>query len=210
MQPIFNHQPKSIKYILIITVVLHFLKYSLPILNQAFVYQYFAFIPLNYTNWSSSNIFSIIISPFSHMFLHDGLEHLLTNMALFLIFSLPIAKKIGDKSFLILYFSGGAGGVLLFYIFNSFSNGYLIGASGGISCLVGFFISITIKSASFRPLFNTKDIIFLSTLWLLSTVLYPLLFSQSIAWESHLGGFLTGVIFSFFHLKKSTKIYINR
>lgn len=52
--------------------------------------------------------------PFTHLFLHAGIGHLLFNMFALFIFGSTVEYHLGTKRFLILYFVAGMGSFLLF------------------------------------------------------------------------------------------------
>ncbi len=54
--------------------------------------------------------------PFTHMFIHAGISHLLFNMFALFMFGATIEHLIGTKRFLILYFVAGMGSFLLFNV----------------------------------------------------------------------------------------------
>ena len=71
----------------------------------------------------------------SYMFMHDGISHILFNMLALFIFGLPVEKQIGSKEFLLYYFvTGTLAGFFSFLIF-FFTGNYgavLMGASGAV------------------------------------------------------------------------------
>lgn len=52
--------------------------------------------------------------PFTHMFIHAGIGHLLFNMIALFIFGSTVEYHLGTKRFLILYFIAGMGSFILF------------------------------------------------------------------------------------------------
>lgn len=54
--------------------------------------------------------------PFTHIFIHAGISHLLFNMFALFMFGATIEHLIGTKRFLILYFVAGMGSFLLFNV----------------------------------------------------------------------------------------------
>lgn len=52
--------------------------------------------------------------PFTHMFLHAGIGHLMFNMFALFIFGATVESHLGTKRFLFLYFVAGMGSFLLF------------------------------------------------------------------------------------------------
>ncbi len=100
----------------------------------------------------------------STMFTHGGIAHILMNMFVLYQFGNMIEKAIGIPKYLLLYFIGGIltsiGSLVYMYYTGDWSN--LVGASGSISVLLGWFalkdktqrngIIIWILLISFAPL----------------------------------------------------------
>ena len=51
--------------------------------------------------------------PLTHMFMHDGIWHILFNMYTLVMFGMVVERALGSKRFLILFFVTGFGAVLL-------------------------------------------------------------------------------------------------
>ena len=51
--------------------------------------------------------------PVTHMFMHDGIWHILFNMYTLVMFGMVVERALGTKKFLILFFVTGFGAVLL-------------------------------------------------------------------------------------------------
>ncbi|MCK5293100.1 MAG: rhomboid family intramembrane serine protease [Arcobacteraceae bacterium] len=123
----------------------------------------------------------------SSMFAHGGIEHILMNMFVLWQFGNMIEEYIGKIRFLIIYIIGGVltsiGTLAYMYYTNDWVN--VVGASGAISVLLGFF---ALRSPSQR---NGMII------WVLLISFLPLLFGFPIAWYSHLIGFAIGWIMGY-------------
>ncbi|MBZ7942984.1 rhomboid family intramembrane serine protease [Campylobacter sp. RM13744] len=120
----------------------------------------------------------------SSMFLHAGLTHLILNMIVLFQFGSILEKYLGKVYFLLIYFVGGILCSLLsavyIYFFDSSVN--LIGASGAICVLMGYFAFLDRKS--------TLGIII--AILLMSFI--PLMMGVNIAWYGHIFGFICGFI----------------
>lgn len=126
----------------------------------------------------------------SHAFLHGGLLHLATNMAVLLGLGSHVANRTGAALFLPLYLvlaiGGGAGFALL-------SSGLqpMVGASGAIFGLLGIWKywewrARRLTGAPMGPLWQS-----LLGLAVLNAVLWAAL-GGLLAWEAHFGGFVAG------------------
>jgi membrane associated rhomboid family serine protease len=72
-------------------------------------------------------------------FLHDGLFHLLGNLYFLMTFGDNVEDFLGVKRFLLLILGAAVFGNLVQYAANPYANMLLIGASGGIAGIVGFY-----------------------------------------------------------------------
>jgi len=120
--------------------------------------------------------------PISTMFIHGGIAHILMNMLVLFQFGTIIEDTIGKVRYLLLYFIGGIitsfGTLAYMYYTNSWSN--VIGASGAICVLLGWF---ALKDKTQRQGIIT---------WIILISFAPLLLGLPIAWYSHLIGFALG------------------
>ncbi|WP_284359836.1 rhomboid family intramembrane serine protease [Candidatus Phycosocius spiralis] len=144
----------------------------------------------------------VMLRLIGHQFLHGGTLHLVMNMAM-LLQAGPIAEdglhrnRYGVFAFLLFFLLCGIGGGLAFIWLNPGSIYPTIGASGAISgVFAGFLWSAITKArpnqAMFKPVV-TSGLFFL----IINVGLAALargLDIAAIAWESHLGGFVSGFI----------------
>ena len=109
------------------------------------------------------------------------------NMFVLWQFGNMIEDYIGKIKFFIMYILGGVltsvGTLAYMYYLNDWAN--VVGASGAISVLLGFF---ALRVPSMR-----KGMI----MWVLFMSFAPLLIGLPIAWYSHLIGFLIGFIMGY-------------
>ncbi len=119
---------------------------------------------------------------FSTMFVHGGVAHILMNMFVLYQFGNMIEGAIGIKKYLFLYIIGGLltsiGSFAYMYYTGNWAN--LVGASGAISVLLGWF--------ALKDKYQRKGII----VWVLLISFAPLLLGLPIGWYAHLIGFALG------------------
>ena len=87
--------------------------------------------------------------PFTYMFIHGSLMHLISNMLGLFFFGLSLEKAIGSREFLLLYFTGGLfSGLfsLLSYILTGTYSAVLIGASGALFTILFAFAVVFPKA----------------------------------------------------------------
>ena len=140
----------------------------------------------------------------SYLFLHGGIGHLMWNMVFLYFMGRTLEPHFGRKRFVILYLSLGAFSALGFPIHELFydpPHGSVIGASGAIMGLLGFFgsrfprsevrllfVPVTFKAAMVVGVFIGLDV--------LRLIAYPE--GTGTAVGVHLAGAAGGVLYGFF------------
>jgi len=123
------------------------------------------------------------------MFIHSRLWHFFANMLTLYFFGSYLSRLIGGNKFLIVYFSGGILGNILYILLGEPSS-RVIGASGAIFAIGG-------ALAMMRP--KLKVIVFPIPaplpLWIAVIGGFVILsFLPFVAWQAHLGGLIIGLI----------------
>ena len=143
-----------------------------------------------------------------HMFAHGGMLHLAFNMMALIALGPAVMDRIGPLKlrnwavFFGLFFATGLCGLGLWLAFNMDSNVPMLGASGAIFGLLGFLLRLPDPDGAPIPLVSrATGSAFVTWLKLhiplLVIVLAPMLLGGSaigLAWESHLGGFIGGLL----------------
>jgi membrane associated rhomboid family serine protease len=150
----------------------------------------------------------------THALAHADFVHLAVNSAWFLAFGTPVARRLGAVRFLAFFALCGIGGALLFLLLNGAP---MVGASGAISGLMAAafrFLLVPISEGGTEALagemsqpprlsvaetLSDRRILIAIAAWgilnVLAALAAPYLFEGwNIAWEAHLGGFLTGLL----------------
>jgi len=131
---------------------------------------------------------SLFFQPLTTIFVHGGIFHLLMNMLVLFQFGNIIEKNLGSLYFIFLYIIGGVTTSLLSFLFiynlELFSHN-LVGASGAISVLFGFYAH------------RVKDERNAIIIWILLISFAPLLIGINIAWYAHIIGFIIGWLIGF-------------
>jgi membrane associated rhomboid family serine protease len=121
-------------------------------------------------------------------FLHYGVTHLLLNMWALYVVGPPLEMWLGRLRFAALYALSALGGSVLVYLLSSLGAA-TAGASGAVFGLFG---------ASFvvgkRLNLDTRWVVGLIALNLAFTFVIPLISSQNISWQGHIGGLVTGSV----------------
>lgn len=146
-------------------------------------------IPDSYHNFLGLNILffkGAYWQILSSMFMHGNLTHLILNMIVLFQFGRILENYLGSLRFVLLYFVGGLMCSLLsaLYVYFSFyylnENVILVGASGAISVLMGYYAYLDKSSA--------KGLI----VAILLMSFAPLLMGVNVAWYGHIFGFICG------------------
>ncbi len=82
-------------------------------------------------------IWGLLAAPFAHFFLHANWTHVIINALWMLVFGTPVARRLGGMRFMALALVSAAGGALAFLVLHWGEEALLVGASGGISGLMG-------------------------------------------------------------------------
>lgn len=146
---------------------------------------------------------------FSHMFLHGGWFHLLSNVWILFIFGDNVEDRLGSGGFLFFYLLGGVAAGLLQSVLSPNPLIPSIGASGAIAAVMGAYIRFFPRSEviTFIPIFifpwfiNVPAILYLG-FWFVSQLFSGILALANpntvewggVAWWAHIGGFLFGLL----------------
>ncbi len=141
------------------------------------------------------------------MFLHGGLMHLFGNMLFLFIYGNNVERRLGIVWFVVWYVLTGAAATMFHAAFFSSSDIPLVGASGAISGVLGFYFiwfpKNTVRVLVFLPPFFARTFeiaarIVLAVYLFLDNVV-PFIFAGGggVAHGAHIGGFLAGAAAAF-------------
>nr|WP_315420581.1 rhomboid family intramembrane serine protease [uncultured Pedobacter sp.] len=128
----------------------------------------------------------------TYQFIHGSVSHLFFNMYALVYLSLMIENKLGWKKYLFIYLMSGVCGGLVSLIFHQ--EGVMMGASGAIMGLYGAFIALLINKSFER---RATQALLASTLIVSLLVLINGAFSKRVDNAAHIGGFVSGFIFTY-------------
>lgn len=172
----------------------------------------FAVIPARYGDLGALVPYPIaaLYTPVTHAFVHADWTHLLINLAWMMAFGTPVARRFGALRFILLSIAGIFAG-FVFHLFTH-ANEFvpMLGASGGVSALMG--AAIRLPRNPNKPVLSLGESLknrgFLAfiLIWLAINFLIGMVpgmvagENAEIAWQAHVGGFLTGLfLFDFFN-----------
>ena len=167
----------------------------------------------------NGGVLSMLSPLISHMFIHASLAHLAINTLFFLAFGAPMARRMGASNalqsahgfyaasmFLSFYLLSGVAGALTYVALHTNEYSLLVGASGGVSGLLGGLVRFAFnrstllgpERAQISPL-SSPSVITWSAVVIamnLAAGLFggPLTGGANVAWEAHIGGYIFGLL----------------
>ncbi|MGV0853775.1 rhomboid family intramembrane serine protease [Mycolicibacterium phlei] len=167
----------TVTYTLIaVNVLVFLLQAGVPGLTREFVLQPYAV--------ADGELYRLLTSAF----LHYGLTHILFNMWALYVVGPPLEAALGRLRFVGLYALSALGGSVLVYLASA-PNAATAGASGAIFGLFGATFVV-----GKRLNMDVRWVIAIIVLNLAVTFVIPLISSQNISWQGHLGGLFTGAV----------------
>jgi len=159
---------------------------------------------------------------FTHALIHGDWEHLGFNSIWMFVFGTVVARRLNAARFLMFSIYTAGFGAVAYYLFNFGSFTFLIGASGAISGMMGGAVRLMysvegglsnlsrpefndVKLLSLKEIIHNKSAMMFVLVWMVLNLVFGISgfgaggSVSSIAWEAHLGGFLSGfILFGFF------------
>lgn len=173
----------------------------LDVYDEALFFRHFALSPSTVVSALAGNSpLGPALWPFvSSLFLHGDWLHLVNNLLFLAIFGTLVERHLGARWLVILFFLCGFAGAVL-QVLLPFDFGppteLVVGASGGLFGLMG--VALTCGAPAMRP--GSPQRRLLIALIIMNAVIGLVAFSGLmgslllIGWQSHLGGFLAGLL----------------
>lgn len=171
------------------------------------IFQLFAVSPLDiyrYLTKGTGSILEIHWSILASAFLHAGYIHLLGNMIFLSVFGPALEKKIGMVRFSLFYLAAAFVAFYAHAIVYPHSPTPVVGASGAIAAVMGAYLIFNPKAKilTIIPLLFYIEVIEIPSVifilvWFLLQGANGYLSTEthsSVAWFSHIGGFIMGLI----------------
>ena len=214
-EPIFN-APTVVVALISVICLMHLARTLSPNDVSYQFLQYLAFRPGQLTEVGAGlpgGAFVGFTSLLTHAFLHGDWLHLGINCVGLLAFGSVTAKRCGVLGFLALFAVSVIAGGLLYFLFHAHELVALVGASGGVSGLMGAALRLVFSArspADYWRLGEAPETLQRQPLWLalqdgrvllaigawfainllFAFVLDGMFTDDEIAWEAHIGGFL--------------------
>jgi membrane associated rhomboid family serine protease len=211
-QPIFR-APSVVLWLIGLLAALHLARISRPAQSDILVYEY-GLYPLRYSRAfleshmaNPGTLWERVVPFVSYLGLHGSWTHLVINCLWLLAFGPIVARRFGNVLFLFFFLACGVAAALCYLALNWGSPVPVVGASGAISGLMAAAIRmlpgqapwVTQSEAPLAPLLSRQILVF-SAIWAAINLLTAMTGfgvggeSGLIAWQAHLGGFLTGLL----------------
>ncbi len=180
------------------------------VLEETSAYDLFVF------KWGFRPAEASVVTLFTSMFLHGGFLHLFGNMLFLWIYGDNVEFRLGRLPYLLWYLATGAAATFFFLIFDVNSPLPLVGASGAISGVLGFYFLFFPRNRVklwffFFPFI--MDVLYVPArivlgFYLLFDNLLPFLVARGpamggVAHGAHIGGFVAGLAVAFFLDRRS-------
>ncbi|MEM6374598.1 MAG: rhomboid family intramembrane serine protease [Pseudomonadota bacterium] len=157
---------------------------------RALAYQYGAFWPGLLHDWRPNFAAQPGVMFVSYAFLHGGLGHLIGNMITLIALGAVALERVGQARAALIYSASALGGAALFGVMTN-SGLPMVGASGALFGLAGawqYWVFAEMPKGPERLWHLSRAA---AALIALNIVLWWLMGGR-LAWQTHLGGFLTG------------------
>lgn len=132
---------------------------------------------------------------FTAMFLHFGVEHLIGNMLLLIFLGDTLERVVGPVRYLLIYLLGGLGGNVLSCYIGIRQQNYAVsaGASGALFAVIGALVCIVVRKRGDVEEVSGRRLILMAGLSIAQGFT-----AAGIDGYAHIGGFLCGMLLSFF------------
>ncbi|HPD61842.1 MAG TPA: rhomboid family intramembrane serine protease [Anaerolineaceae bacterium] len=199
-----NSQRRLVPVVTWILVILNVAVFLLELMGGDVFIMMWSFIPARFMQDPAGNMITI----FTSMFMHAGWFHLIGNMLYLIIFGDNVEDRFGHVKFLLFYVLCGFIAMLAQLIAAPYVTIPNLGASGAIAGILGAYL-VLFPRRRVRVLLGWW-IVHLPALiviggWILIQVLSSLgslagsaSAAGGVAYMAHIGGFLSGLVLSFF------------
>jgi len=193
--------------LIVINCLVFLFQLSLPAESQHALVQIFGIVPTRMTEVSfyfAPELYNPLVSTVTSMFLHGGWLHLLGNMLYLWIFGNNVEDSMGRFRFIVFYLICGMAAAAMQVARDPNSDIPMIGASGAIAGVLGAYLILhpfarvhtLLIIFIFIRVITLPAIVVLSFWFLIQLMssLSPSVDQGGVAWNAHIGGFLTGLV----------------
>jgi membrane associated rhomboid family serine protease len=219
-EPILRSPPIVTGFIFVFVAV-HLASLFFTEAQYDYLIENFALVPENLVSIRSMGFdfagLAALVPLVSYAFLHGDMVHLIFNVMWFLVFATAVARRSGTSRFLLLLLVTTLGAAIVHLIFHWGSPVPVVGASGAVSGLMGAAFRFIFIDPHTTPVWPparlrliSRPVLLVSAVWIALNILLgvtgftPEGFGRSIAWEAHIGGYLSGLLlFPLFDRRRS-------
>jgi membrane associated rhomboid family serine protease len=207
-EPLLN-APSTVLWLIGFLLIAHTVRVLLPGNLPDTILENFAFVPARFAaavaqGLPRSDIFDLATTLVSYMFLHGDFVHVGVNSLWLLVFGPIVTRRLGPARFLLFFLFCGIIAALVHLAFYWGTPMAVVGASGGVSGLMGAGMRIVYgrmygSANGLAPVFS-RPILAFSAVWIVVNIVSGVLrlgVSDDltlIAWVAHLGGYFAGLI----------------
>lgn len=141
-------------------------------------------------------------SLFTYALLHADWLHVGFNAALLLALGSYVERSVGGMLFLVIFALCSIGGALAFWLVDS--QGVMLGASGGVNGLMGAAAVLLYRNRDVDP--RARMMMVMVCIVVAMNLLTALAGGTGVAWEAHLGGLLSGIIYGYAVMGRATPV----
>lgn len=195
--PFFNFSkiPPLTRILALVFIGIHLPVYLLMDAGQQLSVHYtLGFVPGYFTGTIRPFPLLALATPFTHMLVHGGWIHLGFNLIMTLALGTFFERKYGTRLLLFFWLTCGLAGAAIFFALAPFATYPVIGASGAVS---GLFASIIMDFHQQRERRGMKTRYGpwpLLGFWVLFMIGSGMIGGGNVAWQSHIGGFVVGIV----------------
>lgn len=147
--------------------------------------------------FSGANLIERPYTLITSIFLHAGLDHLISNIFVLFFFGIAVEKELGKLKMLGIFLLGAFAGDL-FSLFAYPWDTVAIGASAGIFALIGIGMLVKPMDLSLYPLIIPIPLVLLGIAYIIFNVYEFIAMPYSnISYVAHFGGLFVGLLFGF-------------
>jgi len=169
-----------------------FVVFAIQLADQPYVLHDLAFSPAYLRSGDG------LYTTFTATFLHANFFHIFSNVFMLIVMGMVFEEKMGSSRFLAIFLTAGVVGNLAYGIANLGDAGYVVGASGAISGILGAVLMLYPRQRTGMMIFPIPvqnlpvwALVALMMAWQIVFILDP---NSNVAWEGHVGGFVAGAI----------------
>ena len=206
----FLNAPAIVLWLIGIILLAHVVRVSLPGQWPDLIIYDYALIPARFAQaaaagWPLGDLFGLIITLLTYIFLHGDFTHVAVNSLWLLAFGPVVARRLGARRFLLYFFLCGLAASLVHLVIYWESPAAVVGASGSVSGLMGGAMRIVYGKLhgsardELAPI-TSRPMIAFTAIWVVANIvsgIFRLGVSDEltlVAWVAHLGGYFAGLL----------------